>query len=1073
MLGIRTSLRVPICGLVCFVTLATIHAPPVWSNESTIMISGAREPGIYHSLVNHFDTVDCRDCEVKVRFRHCKSAGSIQNLQRLGMKPLGNQSQAGDQSGEGQPNDAEECASEVNFALVQNYFAFHATLGGGLEGYQSFDTLRTVLPIYNGYVQVVAAIEDGEVTPKLRDLAGKNIYLGPSPRSVNRHHGEAVFSRHPSLQRTRPTYWCDKGEPGICETLTIDENVQKLIKSKKAGLTKQDILLGCGLIDAYVSSGAVKERRMLELECGGEKKKSTRVQVPIDEIIIDKLTDERPYYRKSEVHPSLKPTFNAPMPTITVYLVTERDAPSDLVEQVTTSLYKRWSDLRLTVSEVDLAPIKDNVLRQPAPLHAGAMLALENENVLGDASLSWQAALGLLTVGLVLIIPRVSYDRMGIRRKQKRHVLQFLAWGSLLGKLIVVIAGTIIVMITALQIILTLEEGEALRQNVDNPLLQFGFLEAVAWIFTFIASGYENNVFPLSNIARVAVALLAFVGLGLPVWFLLKVISEHSERTLDKDRGHHDYYNLSNHTLVCGWNSKAPGLIYTLTCITSPHRNKVLIVADTDAEQPIKQWRFNKRRVKFCRGDASTGRVLQRAKAEKAGAAIVLANEDEDDDQSSVLTALAVRELNEEAFIAAELGRQGTKDYIADLDINLVDPAQIARIALTLACRDKHVLDFAMDALTPDEESEWYSMSAKKIESLLRAERRANTVREAIESLSTFNINLIGITHSQGDGDVLPSQANAISSPDALAKPIESGSYLVLAASSNWSFRLARTRHALRKLTGVGLTRERALVTTEAQSLLPEAKPVPRILIIGAENDVSQLGKFVERSTGRAVNTLVVSGNESPKDIQAKLTSQPDGSEWTHVIVMALRPDGSDANQSKIDAQTHLRTHLVETALNQQGLFPRVVAEILNVDNRKLFGGQKYNQRIAVPTSLIVERVLARLASGRGYVSMMVAALLDSSDGVHLTSHRLPEKHELVGRNFNDVLTTYFDDGRVVGVLPKSEEDNLANEYDDFQTHFIMCPTRNPLILAAGDLVIVLRYRSGVEEDISVPAASE
>ena len=51
--------------------------------------------------------------------------------------------------------------------------------------------------------------------------------------------------------------------------------------------------------------------------------------------------------------------------------------------------------------------------------------------------------------------------------------------------------------------------------------------------------------------------------------------------------------------LLCGWNSKAPGIIYTLTCPGSHYRGMINVVADIDVEYPIRHWRFNKKQRSF------------------------------------------------------------------------------------------------------------------------------------------------------------------------------------------------------------------------------------------------------------------------------------------------------------------------------------------------------------------------------------------------------------------------------------------------------------------------------------------
>jgi voltage-gated potassium channel len=696
-------------------------------------------------------------------------------------------------------------------------------------------------------------------------------------------------------------------------------------------------------------------------------------------------------------------------------------------------------------------------------LHEGALIALQEANVIGEPNLLTWAAIGILTIGLVFMIPRVSYDRMGVGRREERW-LNWFAWTSIVGKLVVVIAGTIVVLIIALRIVLSLEGEEAISRNVDNTLLEFDFLEAVAWMFTFIASGYENDVFPLSNVARVSVAFLAFVGLGLPLWFILNVVAEHAERVLDRDKGLHDQ-RLSGHTLVCGWNEKAPGVIYTLTCFQSPHRRKVVIVADMDSEQPVKEWRFHRGRVRFCRGDASMGRVLQRAKAHLAENAIVLASDD-DDDQSGVLTALAVRKLNPTAFITAELARKSDEDYFTTSEVNkIVDPTEISNGAITLACFSSYALDYAMDALSPDEEAEWYSMEASKLDRLLARQNRTRTVGACIEALSEFNINVIGIASptTMGNADefvVDGTYIDPLYTTGSLSQEISDDSFVICAARNLLSFRLARTRFYLRRIANLipGITsRQPSKVEVKSTAICTTKEPALDILIVGGMEKATQLAEYMTRSIGREPDLLIVEGSESLGSMKAKLAEVQPDKPWTHVVVLAMPAQGrSKHSSSRIDAKTILRAHLIQDALKQRQLSPLLVSEVLNVDNRQLF--EEADIDIVVPTAICTERILARMAAGRGFVSTMLTSLISREDGVYLTSIRLDENHTLVGEYFNDVLTTYFEDGRVMAVLPRVERDRFENTFDDFGTHFIMNPTAHNPKLEADDIVIVLRH---------------
>ena len=62
-----------------------------------------------------------------------------------------------------------------------------------------------------------------------------------------------------------------------------------------------------------------------------------------------------------------------------------------------------------------------------------------------------------------------------------------------------------------------------------TKLSRFAFMEALLWMFTFISSGYENNVFPERALSRFFVSIFAVVGIAGP-FAALVAISERFPR---------------------------------------------------------------------------------------------------------------------------------------------------------------------------------------------------------------------------------------------------------------------------------------------------------------------------------------------------------------------------------------------------------------------------------------------------------------------------------------------------------------------------------------------------------------
>lgn len=374
-------------------------------------------------------------------------------------------------------------------------------------------------------------------------------------------------------------------------------------------------------------------------------------------------------------------------------------------------------------------------------------------------------------------------------------------------------------------------------------------------------------------------------------------------------------------------------------------------------------------------------------------------------------------------------------------------------------------MDFVLDALSPDERAEWYSMQATRLEPLLSIDKRPNTIKTCIEILSEFNINVIGIASAETMGSdqellVDGTYIDPLYRHQSLDKPLPSNCYVICAARNNWSFRLARPRYVLSRAANLvpGITtRPGSVVQTNDSSISPPEPVDHRVLIVGSSDQGAKLSEFMKRSIGRTADVMIIDGKETLHDVEQQVSALRKDQPWTHVVIMALQVEANARNKSsRVDAQTILRTHLIQGALAKEGMNPLLVAEILNVDNRQMFEEAQID--VVVPTMITMERILARMAAGQGLVSTMLTSLISREDGIFLDSIQLPRKHPLVGQRFSDAITNYFEDGRVLAVLPTSQRKRLENECDDFRTHFVMCPSRQPIFLAAGDVLILLRH---------------
>lgn len=1042
----------------------------------------------------------------------CMNGGSINNLVRLGM-------QKNERSAE--TEDACEYDAANRFALVQDFYAYAATSDCGDNDfwltkflrslffrtgaqkcrqekekafpgndagsassaskpvYAQFRDLRTVVPMYYGRIQLVAA--DPEIQD-MEQLAGRTIYVG---NGVNNVHGREVLNHHPKLTQDSRTEILQQ-EAAMQRVAEILDCADCTIPRGQKDLG--NLLLACGVAQAYVISGElisigeIADPDPLIAKCT-DKPLSLR-QIPIPEVIVAVMVDEFPYYQKVQAPRSLvKANFRHSMPAVTTYLVTNSQTDEALVRNLTSALYNDWHNLMLLND--DLVRLEENIYKQPAKLHDGARRALQDVGVMGKDLVPWWAALaGIVTLLALFWKTEVRYNRLG--EKHSGGI------GQYLSRMVLILFGTIMLFMLVVKGIRALEGIQAFDFGTENPIANKGFDEVLLWMFTFVSSGYENNVFPSSPYSIFVVGLFAIFGIALPIWAIVKVIDNMREGKLARERGgeHRSWlkrkidrtgtllnigYRSKGMLLLCGWNSKAPGIVYSLTCPDSPYPGVVNIVADMDIEYPIQHWHFNKQRVRFYRGDASHRGTLERAEGLRANIALILADHHPESSANSagVLTALALEKLQEKGrrkplFIAAEMTLREEDLRFSSAHINeIVDPRLINQRMLAVACFNKHVQNFVLDILSPDNYAEWYAMDAEVLRERFLGKQENPTAGEFCSVLAQHEIAAIGVcakserkSNSLFSPDFeMGSTLDPLLTIDSLRRPLHPGSYIVCAAMNPQSF----NRPWISRSAGTLPVAQDAKF--ENLSIVTPPPAGARILVIGLGESANSLANYLRESySGVDVHTLAIDASDGLERHQ-EISKRVAEKNWTHVILLTSIRESYDSTEFSrvsrhLDSKTILRANLVKSVLGDHASKVDIIAEVNNTHSRRL--AEDAGVTTVVPSSLVVERILARLVSGRGYVSNLVSAMLSPKDGVYLRSVLLDGDHPLVGRRFGDLLNRRFADGRVLGFLPQDKQQMYNNENDDFGTHFAMCPTRHEsdLELKAGDTLIILNYPS-------------
>lgn len=132
------------------------------------------------------------------------------------------------------------------------------------------------------------------------------------------------------------------------------------------------------------------------------------------------------------------------------------------------------------------------------------------------------------------------------------------------------------------------------------------------------------------------------------------------------------------HILICGWNSKARDILQELRLSQAFRKWPVTIIDEKTAAKPVED-----RYVSFVRGNASEVSTLEQANVRRAGFAIILADGPTPAaDQKTVLTVLAIKDLNPSILSCAELNDAHNEAHLrrAGCDVVVTASALTAKL---------------------------------------------------------------------------------------------------------------------------------------------------------------------------------------------------------------------------------------------------------------------------------------------------------------------------------------------------------------------------------------------------------
>lgn len=482
--------------------------------------------------------------------------------------------------------------------------------------------------------------------------------------------------------------------------------------------------------------------------------------VPISPSNIMRIGRTYPYFSVFETE-----EFGTPQSTVAVKAIligNERLNPS-VVHQITRILYDNMDGL--TFPDYS-SPNREEIVSSMSleSFHEGARAFYEEIGLLESQTMFRLIWISLTILAILIIViwilntylfPKYvrSAKYVSVNTRLVRYVKNAHKFVTR-HKYIMVFFFMITSYITIMVLVKEIEHNWAIQNNVTSSFDNQTFFGNLLWIFIFGGSGYSDNIFPNSPIAKFLVTLIPLIGIGGFLTIAGLLTSDHIKNRLLKARGVKSQM-IKDHIIICGWNENVPFLIQNLLHENIIHKQPIVLLADMDEDMPLEANNVDHDLVSFVRGDATKKADLDRANLKSAEVAIIVSDSNSSEpDAKSILKILTVekygRELEREGlrtnrdniYTIAEIQDTENFDTAYDADVDeIISLGHIKSKILVHSVLNPGVSNFINEILTYNDFNDIYSINLDKNSTFIE-----QTFDELLVKLRRKQILLLGIS---------------------------------------------------------------------------------------------------------------------------------------------------------------------------------------------------------------------------------------------------------------------------------------------------------------------------------------
>jgi voltage-gated potassium channel len=227
------------------------------------------------------------------------------------------------------------------------------------------------------------------------------------------------------------------------------------------------------------------------------------------------------------------------------------------------------------------------------------------------------------------------------------------------------------------------------------------------WSFVTNATvGYGDKA-PISQGARLVAMFFMLACIVVTAIISGTVASIFVERRIREGKGLQDII-ARGHVILCGWNRNAANIVESVRLASESKRTALVLLNESEEDwfDGIKS-RFPSMDLRYVRGDFTNESMLKRAAVDRAKAVLIVPDESGKNvqanaDERCILAALAVKSLNPDAKVSAEILRPESESHLKRAGVDdIVLNGEFSGYLLSSSFGSRGVPEAARRMLTP------------------------------------------------------------------------------------------------------------------------------------------------------------------------------------------------------------------------------------------------------------------------------------------------------------------------------------------------------------------------------------